>query len=51
MTVLRRRRQERETMRDALREVAALVESPGSRTEREVDAIREVVTRALGGAA
>ena len=33
----------------ALCEVSALVESPGARTESEVDAIREVVAGALGG--
>ena len=33
----------------ALCEVSALVEAPGSRTESEVDAIREVVAGALGG--
>jgi len=48
----RKRQKARERMaalRAALREVSALVETPGSRTESEVDAIREVVAGALGG--
>lgn len=35
------------TLRAALLEVAALVDAPGSRTEREVDAIREVAQAAI----